>query len=542
MDFRGLKDTSFSPYHDDGGLIDFLDDDAQRFTVNAALVFFLHVGLAFALSGSFVVPDLKPPPPPEAVTVEIVTFDPVAPEPDPEPIVVEPAPVVAPPPAPQPKPQPRPQPQPVPQPRPEPTPPPVIEPEPEPLPEPEPVLTPPPPEILVQPEPEPEPLDSIIPEPEPLPEPEVQEPVELEPIVEIFEPLPEPVIEPEPILEPEPEILDVVEPVPEPIIEFIEPEPEPEIIEEPLPVIVDDLPPTAGVIEAEPLPDSIEPDPLPPEIVIEPEAELPPDPTPVTPDVIDPVSPEPEIIPTAPTVLASPEAPDTQEEERRAVPQEQSDPFLDLLKRDRDPSQSTPNLGIPTTGGGNEGPVGSVNTPPGGGTQLGRPNPGTGGWTLAPQRPGAGKAYEGLNLDIRCREAGRTHADCPEYLRKNRGRAADGSESWNGMAGTGTDRGNRISGSRSIPSRGSLGVPIGDNSVNGGGPSTGALDFQDTNFDREFLGKDLYQLEPEQGLLGKVFDPKDPVDEDPSWVFDPPAEDQSEDEDDLDWVLEKLPE
>ena len=120
----------------------------------------------------------------------------------------------------------------------------------------------------------------------------------------------------------------------------------------------------------------------------------------------------PEIIPTAPVVLASPDAPETRAEERRAVPQEQSDPFIDLIKRDRD---------TPLTGGGNEGPVGSVANPPGGGTVIGRTNPGTGGWTLAPQPAGPGKAYEGLNLDIRCREQGRTHADCPRiYAQEQR--------------------------------------------------------------------------------------------------------------------------
>jgi len=107
LDFWGHKDSSFSPYHDDSGLIDFLDDDAQRFTINAALVFFVHIGLAIALSNSFVVPDLQPPPEPEAVTVEIVTFDPVEPEPEPEPIIIEPVPA-APPPAPKPQPKPKP--------------------------------------------------------------------------------------------------------------------------------------------------------------------------------------------------------------------------------------------------------------------------------------------------------------------------------------------------------------------------------------------------------------------------------------------------
>ena len=174
----GHRDASFSPYHDDNRLTDFLDDDAQRYAANAIIVFFVHVGLVLSLSGSFIVPDLKPPPEPEAVKVEIVTFDPVPEvEETPAPVIIEPQ-FTPPPPAAVPKPQPRPQPQT--EPTPAPTPPvPASLPEPEPLPEPvpepvpEPIFTPPPPppEILVQPEPpEPEPL----PEPEPIPEPIIE--------------------------------------------------------------------------------------------------------------------------------------------------------------------------------------------------------------------------------------------------------------------------------------------------------------------------------------------------------------------------------
>lgn len=519
MDVRRHKDTSFSPYHDDGGWIDFLEDDAQRFTTNAALVFFVHVGLALALSANFIVPDLKPPPDPEPITVQIVSFDPVEPEPEPEPIIVEP--VLTPPP-PAPKPKPRPAPQPIPERQPPPPPPqpePELEPEPEPEVEPEVVITPPPPEILAQPEPEPEALEPVLPEPEPeliepeaLPEPEILDPIDPEPIVEIFEPLPEPVEDPilEPALEPESEPLE-----PDFEIEIFEPVPEPEleIIEEPLPLI-EDVPPTPGVIEAEPLPELIEPESLPPEIIIEPEPEIipePAEPIPTEPELI-----EPEIIPTAPTVLASPDAPETREQERRAVPQEQSDPFLDLLERDREsqrPENTPPNLGGPTTGGGNEGPVGGINAPPGGGTQRTAPNPGAGGWTLAPQGPRTSKAYEGLNLDMRCREEGRTHADCPEYMRKNRGRAADGSEGFNGFAGRGTDRGNRIEDSRRMPSAAGI---WGDSPVTSTGEPLPRI-------------RDLFKS-----------------DESPTIELDLlPLDNEEEDttsENDTDWVLDKLPE
>jgi len=336
--------------------------------------------------------------------------------------------------------------------------------------------------------------------------------------------------------------IEIFDPIPEiaPEPEIIEPE-----IEEPL--IIDETPPTPGVIDAEPLPELIEPEPLPPEIIIEPEPL--PEPVPVEPtpeaEPLEPEPVEPDILPTAPTILASPDAPETQEEERRAVPQEQSDPFIDLLKRDRDQGQqNSPRRSLtgPISGGGNEGPIGGVNQPPGGGTSIGRSNPGSGGWTLAPQSGGNGnEAYKGIVLDIRCREAGRTHLDCPEYLRKNRGRAADGSESGVGLAGRGTDRGDRIENSRTIPSRASLGLPIGDNSVNSGGPSTGPLDFQDQNFDREFLGKEL-RLEPEEGLVDKIFNPNDPVNTPPNWTLPPSPDADSDTESDTDWLLKKPPE
>jgi len=539
------RDASFSPYHDEDRFSDFLDDDAQRVTANAAIVFLVHLGLVLSLSGSFIVPDLKPPPPPEAVTVEIVTFDPQPePEPEPEPVVIEPV-LAPPPPAPVPKPQPKPQP------RPEPTPSPPP-PQPNTEPEPEQVFTPPPPppEIIAQPEPlEPDPL----PLPEPIPEPEPQ------PIIEIFEPVPDPVPSPEP--EPEPLIdrfdpVPNIEPEPEPIIEIFEPEPllEPELLPEPEPVILEpELPPTPGIIEAEPLPELIEPEPLPPEIILEPLPEILPEPEPEPILRVEPEPlPEPELeleplIITPPTILASPDAPESREEEIRAVPQEQSDPFIDLLKRDRNSSLNDPVLS-PPRGGGNEGPIsqgGSTGTPPGSGTQIGRTSPGAGGWTLAPQRAGPSKAYEGINLDIRCREEGRTHLDCPEYVKKFRGRDRTGRESFDGMAGTGTDRGERISNSRAIPSRSALGLNIGDPSVNSGGPSTNALDFADQNFDREFLNGRIVTEPPKPGVLGlsRAADSKKETND---WLLNTPETTLPDAEGDtnnsIDWILNKSPE
>ena len=531
MQPTGPRDASFSPYHDEDRLLDFLDDDAQRLSANAAVVFLIHLGLVLSLSGSFIVPDLKPPPPPEAVTVEIVTFDPQPePEPEPAPVVIEPV-LAPPPPAPVPKPQPEPQA------RPDPTPvPPPPQPEPEPEPEPEPVFTPPPPppEIIAQPEPV-EPDTFVLPEPEPFPEPEP----EPQPIIEVFEPLPEPIVEPEP----------------EPIIEIFEPEPliEPEPLLEPEPLIIDpELPPTPGLIEAEPLPDFIEPEPLPPEIILEPLPELLPEPEPrPLPQIV--AEPEPEfflepetILITPPTILASPDAPESREEEIRAVPQEQSDPFIDLIKRDRNSSLDEPIAAQPR-GGGNEGPIsqgGSVNAPPGGGTSIGRPSPGAGGWTLAPQGTATNKAYEGINLDIRCREEGRTHEDCPEYVKKFRGRNQAGRESFDGHAGTGTDRGDRISSSRRIPSRSELGLNLGDPSINSGGPSTNVLEFPDQNFDREFLSGKIVTEPPPPGLLG-LSGAADSKKDAPDWVLKTPdanlPDADIETSESVDWILKKSP-
>ena len=267
----------------------------------------------------------------------------------------------------------------------------------------------------------------------------------------------------------------------------------------------------------------------------------------VLPEVEPAPLPDPELIITAPTVLASPDAPESREEQLRAVPQEQSDPFMDLIQRDNNSTLDDP-IVTPPRGGGNQGPIsqgGTIATPPGGGTQIGRTNPGAGGWSLGPQSAGPGEAYEGINLDIRCREEGRTHSDCPEYLKKFRGRDRTGRESFDGMAGTGTDRGNRITGSRSIPSRSELGLNIGDPSVNSGGPSTNVLDFGDTNFDREFLNRPIETEPPAPGLLGisGASDSKAPTND---WLLQTPppvpSDTDTDGDDSLDWVLDKIPE
>lgn len=573
MQPTGHRDASFSPYHDDNRILDFFDDAPQRLTLNAVVVIFIHVGLALFLANGFVIPDLKPPPEPEAVIVEIVTFDPVPePEPEPAPIIETPEPAPLPVPVPTPQPTPPPQPEPTPQPLPEPEPEPVPLPEPEPIPLPipepepevlpEPVLPPPPPEIIAQPEPiEPAPLPEPVPEPEvepepiiefiePIPEP-IQEPIS-EPVIELFEPAqPEVIIEPLPELPPEPVLEPIAEPIIEPEIEIFEPLIEPALELEPI-IIQPELAPTPGIIEAEPLPDLLEPEPLPPEIFLEPvtlpEPEILFQPEPPVVIEFEPLT-APDIVLTAPIVLASPDAPETREEESRAVPQEQSDPFMDLIKRDRNSSLQDP-LPTPRAGGGNQGPIsqgGNVSRPPGGGTSIGRTNPGAEGWTLAPQGASGNEAYEGIILDIRCREEGRTHEDCPEYLERFRGRDASGQESFQGHAGTGTDRGDGISASRTMPSRDEIGVVIGNNSINAGGPTTNIFDEPEVDFDREYLGRDIDTEPPEKGLLGlsgtanstrpsddwflrtppatlPEAEPKPPSDDSPDWILKDPDE------------------
>ena len=104
-----------------------------------------------------------------------------------------------------------------------------------------------------------------------------------------------------------------------------------------------------------------------------------------------------------------------------------------------------------------------------------------------------------------------------------------------GLAGRGTDRGERIEDSRKIPTRAELAPQIGNNSINAGGPSTGPLDFQDQNFDREVLGRKL-QLEPEASDLDWL-KPSDPVNTSPSFNLEPLPQDDGEA--DTDWLLKK---
>jgi len=126
-----------------------------------------------------------------------------------------------------------------------------------------------------------------------------------------------------------------------------------------------------------------------------------------------------------------------------------------------------------------------------------------------------GEGYDGLILDIRCREAQKTHLECPEYLTRFRGRNAAGFENFDGMAGRGTDRGpspssNDVGFGTPIGGGASQLGQIGDNSVNNGGPSTSILDDYANQFDRTFPGKEFEYGQNQGERLRDVFtEPED---------------------------------
>ena len=559
MTFRTYVYDRFSPYLDDDPWVDFFEDLAQRGTTVIATVLAVHVGLFFALSANFVIPDLKEEEP-EPIPIQIIAFEDLQPEPEPAPEVIDIAPIAPPPP---PAPTVRPRPKPTPQTAPPPPPPPVeeifVEPEPQPI------EAPPPPDILVNETPvetentipeftPPEPIQEPVVEPvieppiipEPIPQP-LAEPI-VEPLqqydIEIFEPEPivepEPIFEPAPIIEPEPIIEPLPEPIPEPIIEeapiapIIETAPIeiPEPVEAPEPIPAPVIEPEVEKIETNP-------------IITPPLSELVPEPVEPTEDIdIEPEIEDAPIEITAPKILASPDAPISLDEAEKAVPQEQAAPINDFLfnPRTRFPTTPTPNNGIqrpasPSSGSGTSGGAISLDGGggiPGGGTQRAPSQNGNKGWALAPSGgDGAlGAGGKGIVLDIRCREAKRTHADCPQYLAQFKGRNAAGYESFGAHSnGTvaGSTRGAR-SGTYSNPGVGggrdpwSLGA--GSNSVNAGGPSSTVL--EDADFGREFLGTNLGDGSQPRRLRDLIKEPTQPWGSDLIELPQAPEEDDDE--------------
>lgn len=536
----GSLTDSFSPYLDPEPWADFWEDFSRRNMTAIIAALMIHVLLFVMIQPAFIMPDLIEDEP-EAIPVQIIAFGDLPPDTISKPIIDAPAPPVeaspALPPRVRPKPKPTPPPTQIAPPPPKPEP--IPEPEPEPIPAPAPEVTTP--DILANDTIAPETPSEPLPQAEPLPEPVIVEP---EPVI------PQPILEPEPIPEPIPKepqasewrpyVPPQAEPEPEPI-------PEPEIIE---PEIIQD-PPTEWRPYTPPPPDvPLEPEPAPgtldetlpdlPDIETLPPITREPEPEP-EPELIDPVIEIPQPverdnpadlpIPNAPKILASPDAPITQQETERAIPESQS-ATLDP----KDPIKQVPQRGAGQPSTGLSAPSGGLKTfdssraPSGSATGRPRTNPGASGWTLA--KPGGtdtGPGYKGITLDIRCREAGRTHEDCPEYLRQYAGRNRSGFESFSSHASSGDGSstvGNTrpaTTGSRSPQSGASpWNSSTGDNSINAGGPSTTIFD------DTGFMGgtqrsDDFNDTSPR--VRDRFKEPDAPWEEEPI-LLPPPPEDE----------------
>ncbi|MCF6221228.1 MAG: hypothetical protein L3J65_08965 [Robiginitomaculum sp.] len=500
----------FSPYLDDEPIAEFFDDVGQRTMVTGLLAFIVHVLIFMILQSRLDIPHV--PEDPEPITVEIISFEPEtepepSPEPEPEPELRPAVPPPAQAPISKPKPKPKPKPTPPPMPDPEPIP------EPEPEPEPEPVFVPPAPEIIKTPDPEPE-LQAP-PKPGPLPEP----------TLDLFDP--ELVTQTDPELAPEP-LLEVYEPVaeaaqaPEPIAPLFDPDildldAEPEDLPE-----IDELPELAPapVVTKEPLSGVDVPDP-------EPAPELPPPPAPAPlfqQDIIEAPQtqiepelteiPDIEVAALPPTILASDKAPISQAEADKAIPQDQATTPLDFILKDRGrPGQ--PGSKPSGSARGTATPAFSGATP--------RANPGAQGWQVNGNWPADGlPGGKGLIRDIDCRSEKRDHEGCPEYIRKNEGRGADGFEAFapHTPQGTSTVKRSRVMAPNMTitPGFGDPGSPTGSVLQDAGG------------FKGQFLGDDVGPRD--QGRrLRDIFNPPDPA----PWTLQPdlPPEPDDDEEDEL---------
>jgi len=215
------------------------------------------------------------------------------------------------------------------------------------------------------------------------------------------------------------------------------------------------------------------------------------------------------------------------------------------LKDRGNPGGTTGGGGRPAGSPGSGGGGNTSQIPIAGGTRA--PAPGAGGWQLAPGSYGneTGEGYQGLVLDIRCREAKRTHADCPEYLRKFEGRKSNGFENFGAHAPRGTsitNRPSRAPGTSSIfdsggayggpsarPGARSVGGPTDDNS---GGPSTSVLD--DAYLPQYGVGTTVPDGSSRGGRVRDVFGNTDPA----PWTLQPTLpEEPAEDEDGLETII-----
>jgi hypothetical protein len=518
----------FSPYLDPDPIAEFFDDVGQRGMVTGLFAVLIHVLILMVLQTKLDIPHV--PEEPEPIIVEIISFEPQV-EPEPEIELVPELRAAVPPPAQAPVPKPKPRPKPKPKPTP---PPPESEPEPipepEPIQEPEPVVIPPAPKIMKTPEPEPE-LDA----------PPDLVPVS-EPTLDLFDP--ELITQTDPELTPDP-VLDIAEPVTEvavpiaPVFEAdileteLEPEDLPEIDEllelAPAPVITEE--PLSGIETPEPEPaPELPPPPAPlfqqdifeiPETQTDPETEL-----------LD--IPDIEVAALPPTILASPDAPTTQAEAENSIPQEQAVTPLDFIFKDKGksglPNAGTGNLFDPLTGNkGNPGraPVNTGSTP--------RTSPGANGWQINGTWPSDGlPGGKGIIRDIDCRGEKRDHEECPEYVRRNTGRGADGFEAFGPHTPLGTSTVRR----RGIPQTKSLDETVNPSFGDPSQPSSTVLD--DVNgFSGQYLGDKIGT--PSSGnRVRDLFNPPQPAPWTTQTVLPPPPEDEQEDDDTL--IILKKPE
>jgi len=103
----------------------------------------------------------------------------------------------------------------------------------------------------------------------------------------------------------------------------------------------------------------------------------------------------------------------------------------------------------------------------------------------------------GISLDMRCRDYLKNHEECPEYIRQNEGRAADGSEGFGAHSIAGSGRG-QPTGTRQVGAAADPFTSRDYTTHTNGGPSTGVLD--DADFGRTFRHNPIVVGRPQSDL------------------------------------------
>lgn len=101
---------------------------------------------------------------------------------------------------------------------------------------------------------------------------------------------------------------------------------------------------------------------------------------------------------------------------------------------------------------------------------------------------------------MRCRDLNKTHEDCPEYVRKNQGRSADGTEGFGAHSIAGSGRGAPRQTRQVGGENNQLGYDFSQH--NNGGPSTTVLD--DADFGRTFRSNPIVVGRPQGDLQGFI--------------------------------------